>query len=318
MFTQSPDSKPSAELNKILSKISELPRNLVFKREALSRRPDWKYERNYLLPSQNLGECACEHGFNRSASNQRAKAEALIIQKIENKFPVKMMPKLRYVSLGAGYLLQDFIICAKLIAKGYSLEVTLIEPESGLPASGQPDQNYMRFQAALSEFKSLESAAAQRGLTFSVECFSSVMSFITKKPDYKADYMNAVDLGSEDIPVMYDDLILAYQMLHDDGIFYLSIGDREYFYDKNRMFHSKDNALLGWNALIDQQAKLMVDITKQSLAQENELCKVMKIPSANISKTILLYTGIFKQGPLIELLEKKEAKDVVLKAKSSK
>jgi len=72
------------------------------------------------------GTCGLNISFHDE--NRKLFAEKLV-SKIEESFPNKDQ-QLDYVSLGSGYLLQDFVILLELIKKGYkNFQIHLIDPE---------------------------------------------------------------------------------------------------------------------------------------------------------------------------------------------
>lgn len=267
----------SGELSILLD---HFPHKLRFEKEENSEKKGFFYRKNYL---SHLNECACYSQFNRSKYPRREQIEQRIISGIHARFPLKQ--KLNYLSLGAGGLLQDFVICANLILKGYSLQINLIEPE----------KDKQSFIEALKDFKQLMHIAAEKNTTLTVHCFSNIIDYIKEYPDEKINVASAIDFI---FPIRnFNDLLLTHQTLDNNGIFYLSLHKHDYLFDKTSCIFSKtyDPWWKILNPTDHSQSEHIPAINARIARGERIIKYVTPLKDNYIIKNILLYSGLFQQ-----------------------
>lgn len=294
------------KVKQLVSSIDNLPKQLTYKQESYVRLPGKASMMNYF---SSLAECACGPVFDRTKSDIRKNIEDRIIQEIEKRFPINKT--INYLSLGSGYLLPDYIICARLIEKGYLLRVILVDPESLPNEKGELDAVQAGFKNALAKFMELQAVAKEMGLSFSVEVYGNIMDFINKHPDDKIHAAHAIDFSAFSIGSqidMYDDVFLLHQILDKDGFFHLSLGDQEYFYNQLEVFHFQDHKLSKWDVGLDSQTVRLQAIQVPQISKEtskfveNAVSAILpgKVLPKNVAKKVMLFTGVFKQGPVFE------------------
>lgn len=143
----------------------------------------------YFNSYKDLRECACEDGqYDRTQFPRRTNIEDKIITETKQKFPIAFEGRaINYLSFGAGYLLQDFILCMKLLLEGYSLNIRLIEINNN---SEGFKKAYVFFVAELTKY------AALLKKTIVVDNFATVDEYRVKYPKEVVDVAHAIDYSS--------------------------------------------------------------------------------------------------------------------------
>jgi len=240
-----------------------------------------------LLP--DLKECACINGsvFDRSQNNRRQLSEQYIVGSIQNDARFTGKKTVNYLSLGSGYLLQDFIICCMLLLQNYSLCVRLIEPRCDHPDF---EKDFMK---AFNQFCMLEFYARELGLQFTAEFFPTVLDYIQVHFQENIDVVSAIDFdaivsGFDEESKM--DALFAWQKLEKGGWFYLATC--MYTWVFNSPFSCED---LGKNA--PWMTDLFAGACKDAQDVENILANTITDGRPSIiNKYILSYIGFFP-GP---------------------
>jgi len=217
----------------------------------------------YLLPS--LSECACinSDNFNRFKNTRRENIESEIISFIKERFPNPETANINYLSLGGGGLLQDFIIIAKLLMLGYkNININLIDPEHAsykikdddrlsltrkcyLEVKNGTDGRYkleniiIEKSESLKQFELLALLSEDFNAKLTINSFASIDEY-----EGKADLITVIDFDDFHREA-FNDTIKTHQALQTDGRMFLSAGDNDYIFDKNkRLGASKQNDVI--------------------------------------------------------------------------
>jgi hypothetical protein len=243
---------------------------------------------------KSLKECACLNSkiFDRTSNNRRVGIEKRIIQNTKNRFSLEKHHNLNYLSLGAGFLLQDFIICAYLLLNGYSLCVRLVEH------SCESEQ----FREAYQQFCCLQLYAEGMKLQFVVAYFPTILAYIKQHPLEQIDIGQAIDFDAYHFhPQSKMDLHFACQKLAHNGFLYFAIFHSDYI-----LSSSSPPEYIHRDSLIER-GKDYDKTNKTVIRTENEIACAMNITPSYITKNILTYIGLFnlkepiKQGIIPKL-----------------
>lgn len=268
-----PEYRTGLELKRL---IDDLKGNL---RVVVDHDGKEKYRRTYSKILTDLKECACNsrfRTFDRSDNNRRSEAEVLIINTVKRRFTAHSHSQLTYLSLGSGFLLQDFFICASLILLGYCLKIRIIESKS-------QGENAEAFRAAYTQFIILKHFAEQMGLQFESEYFQNMMEYLNKFPYEQIHVGIAIDFEEfhKESQAIVDALLVHYS-LHRDGFLYLAY--------RNYNFQFNANEVKFFNSIPG-----VVHTFYESVLEQKEIIKKeTKMNSKLIIKNILLYANLFE------------------------
>lgn len=155
---------------------------------------------------KTLSECACQggHAFHRFENDRRSSLEnKLIRDALEKQNPQK---PLRYLSLGAGECLQDFINLGKLLRAGYrNIEAVLVEPNLGQETR----------DSLLKELSLLSKAAEELGGTL-------VIRFTKSVQEAEGPFQIIAAIDFDDFNSALIDVIFAHSLLAPSGTYYLA------------------------------------------------------------------------------------------------
>lgn len=179
-----------------------------------------------LLPF--LSECACcnSENFNRFVNTRRADFEEELIKNAIHYSPPLQDTEFRYLSIGSGELLQDFINVGKLIRAGYKkLDVTLVDPDFHEnydtefyrmnPNSAESHkENLMMLKA---QFSFLDYVAKEQGVDLKVSYFDSI-----HKVNGTFQAISVIDF--DDFHKAFEDLMAATGHIAQDGRMYIGYG----------------------------------------------------------------------------------------------
>jgi hypothetical protein len=224
-----------------------------------------------------LGECACAQGtFERGWTPRRVQTESRILKELKRTPVLDAKKSLNYLSLGAGLLLQDFIICGLLLMAGYSVFVRLIEKNRTTP----------NYEQAYEQFKCLQLFAEGMGLTFVAESYSTLWDYMDRHPRERIDIGCAIDFdGYEVSPRAISDFHLAYQLLAKQGFFYLSFKKSDFLLREKTSLIYRDSDIASAKEIRE---------THQKIADTSqEIAAAINISSSRIAKHIVEYMGLF-------------------------
>jgi hypothetical protein len=183
--------------------------------------------RTYLYPSLYECSCAIVGKFNRFNNSRRADLEARMLQDFEN-FP--KTKKLRYLSLGAGGALQDFINTGKLMKAGFrDLDIVLVDPfyDSGHRRNIEDQMSFL--MAAAKELK-----------------IALNMTYISSVDKAEGDFHIIQAIDFDDFSEAFADLMRSHTFLDKEGKFYLAYSDYDLIFDQKKcisvQFHNETPA----------------------------------------------------------------------------
>lgn len=196
--------------------------------------------RTYLLPS--LHECSCinSENFNRFKNSRRADLETRMLRDIEN-FPKE--EKLRYLSLGAGGGLQDFINIGKLMKAGYrNLEIALVDSSFHNDYERDPyilnprmiKEHRDHFDNQKAQISFLQAAAKEPNIALEITYIPSV-----NKAQGNFHIIQAIDFDNfeED----FKDLMNSHKLLADRGKMYLAYALFDFVFDQTKCVFQKEH-----------------------------------------------------------------------------
>lgn len=152
-----------------------------------------------------MAECACR-GYSRK---HRKVLEGTLINEARARFDQDKT--LKYLSLGAGEFLQDFIIILNLIKEGFkSLDVSLIEPDS--------------YKTPLAPREWLKKIAEENGVKLNINLYHSIDHYkFCKNED--VHLINAIDFENIFKAEVFEDVIETHKLLTPDGYFLFSFDE---------------------------------------------------------------------------------------------
>ena len=169
----------------------------------------------------NLHECACvqTEEFHRFKNPRRVTVENRIIADTLSRF--KKEEEIRYLSLGAGGCLQDFMSLGRLLREGYrNIQAVLIDPQF---AHGY---DHLKRELLL-----LSAAAQELGGNLSISFLPSIQTLNSSDVDALASLPSSFDIIAaidfDDIDSALDDVFFAQTLLSEQGIYYLSFGQHD-------------------------------------------------------------------------------------------
>lgn len=170
-----------------------------------------------------FSECACSVGgtFNRSDNDRRRNIENEIHNHMTKEFPPQLTPNIRYLSLGSGGLLQDFINIGKLIKSGYkSIECFLV------------DQRIDLLQVKLFWIY-INNYAKMHGSTVEVNGLTHFDDLIKSFPDTRMDVISAIDF--ETLPESIDLILASRKILDTKGKLFVSYTRFDWIMDQSKL-----------------------------------------------------------------------------------
>ena len=170
-------------------------------------------------------ECLCPDTgrFNRFINNRRQQIEDTVVTDLQTY--MSFSDTIRYLSLGAGGLLQDLFILIKLINAGYtSFEIFLVEPEL--------DEQVKNVFIHVLTFVTQE-----KNLTIAIGDYASMEAFKQVHPNQEIDLLLGIDCG--DFMSSLDAIVEAHQSLSEKGRFYLSFGETNYIFNQQGCYDIK-------------------------------------------------------------------------------
>lgn len=237
----------------------------------------------YLFPF--LSECACvnSENFNRFKNTRRADLENRMLEDMELDCPLSENLTLRYLSLGSGGLLQDFINVGKLLRKGYKqIDVCLVDPIF----YKEKDQEHIK--DLQTQFNFLTAAANELGVKLNITYLDSI-----KKCQGQFHVIQMIDF--DDFKSAFKDMLQAHELLEQNGKFYLSFDVNDLVFDKLQCVSYKIHRKL------DEDDKIA-----SKLRQEVQKMNRKEINAAFLSdqQNIKQWTQILKEMTQVEGLEK--------------
>ena len=188
----------------------------------------------FLLPY--LNECACTNSdkFNRFSNSRRADIENLLTTDAAANYP-KEKP-LRYLSVGVGGCLQDFINIGKLIKAGFQhIEAVLIDPSF--------HSNYNTSTYKLNPNWVQEHETRKNGIMKQMAFLSAVakeldikleMSFVDNVSKAEGFFQVVQLVDFDDFESSFSDVMISHSLLAPEGRFYLSFDDYDLVFDTTR------------------------------------------------------------------------------------
>jgi hypothetical protein len=170
-----------------------------------------------------LSECACLNSgnFNRFKNRRRTEIEDQMVQDAIAAFH-PAQSSIRYVGLGVGGLLQDFINIGKLMLVGYKdIDVALIDPSLKPRKLGDPPREHYNAKL-LAQFQFLSKVAEQEGIRLWICTYPTVADYQQANPEAKVQIISAIDF--EDFDSAFADLLSCHHLLAPEGKMYLSWG----------------------------------------------------------------------------------------------
>lgn len=244
---------------------------------------------NYLRSSPGMNECACKL-FDRKTTKRREQIENFIVKESKNRFPY--IRKLNIFSLGCGGLLQDFLLCFKLLIAGFSLDAYFVDKQNALTVEDQ-----RRF------FLWLKSIAESLGTTFQAFFFESVELFLHDTQQNIAMHIaHGIDFDDVMTAEGYHDVLLTLQLLDMNGFFYLAFSKHDFAMDSFHCFRDKyyGMSLCGIRMEFNTEESQI----GSSLSLLNKIFHNQTQLSKHVT-TVLQYVGLFpildnKPKPLLE------------------
>lgn len=172
----------------------------------------------------NLNECACieTSDFNRFSNDRRETIENLLISNAES-YPKENL--LRYLGVGTGGCLQDFINIGKLIKAGFQhIEAVLVEP--------QPYLRFTDMDSTINPIAFLSAVAKERNIKLDVLFVDNV-----SKTTGLFQIVQLMDF--ENFESHFNDIMLSFQRLESNGRFYLSFGAYDFIFDTDQCLYKK-------------------------------------------------------------------------------
>jgi hypothetical protein len=244
-----------------------------------------RFQRKVMLENTygEFKECPCdENEFNRHQNQRRQNIENLIVVQAIQHF--RCGSTLVYLSLGAGELLQDLIICAQLLLAGYSLRVRLIEPHQ------------FELKLILPAFISLLTQLAELvGRTFEAETFAFIADYHKKYPDERIHVASAIDFDvALKKPNCFFALIETQELLDEHGFFYLAFDDYDYLFDKTKCIYDYYHgaSFFGWKPFFDEKEYQQAMQIPKAATIGKTVKEIAKVPSA-VTMEIFSYLGFF-------------------------
>jgi len=194
-------------------------------------------EKNTLRPF--LFECACigsiNGGFNRFKNDMREKVESSVMEFLKNHLAVIDRNEIRYMSLGSGEMLQDFLILIQIllllaeskrkdIKKEIKLEINLVDPLY----ENLTDQ----LTQTGNQFDYLDEFANELGILYSLEIYSSIDDYLADKPKNQ-DIVMATDFDTFHSSG-FNSVVKAHKNLDPRGQLFLSLEKDRYIFSKTK------------------------------------------------------------------------------------
>lgn len=175
--------------------------------------------------SYRMYECACARGgaFDRLSNSRREIIENQILA-FAQELPVEENKTIKYASIGSGRLLQDFILCARLLRAGFNLDISLIDTLYRDVESIKQEEYYQQFCY-------LYAYAEALGLRIEIKLFESTDQY--KEAGLTADIMAAIDF--EDYlkeGEAFTAIMTAQNCLSSEGQLFLAFGDTDLVFTK--------------------------------------------------------------------------------------
>lgn len=192
---------------------------------------NFRTEKTFLLPF--LSECACIGNgiFNRFKNDMREKIESSVLDFLKNRVTEANCKEINYLSLGAGELLQDFIIINKMLLilsesdrKITQVKVTLIDP-----IYKDMTENLLN---AGDQFEYLVELANELGILLSLKIYSSINEY-QANDSKQQDVIMATDFDNFHTTA-FKSAINAHKMLHTNGRMFLSFWKERYILGKTQ------------------------------------------------------------------------------------
>jgi hypothetical protein len=238
-----------------------------------------------------LKECSCANEkFDRAQNSRRQTSEKkMLMHTLKNYNSLDIDFTLRYLSLGCGQLLQDFIILGKLITQQdfKNINITLIDTNDGTD-----------FKESFEQFKELLSVLAT---TFDVNInvdFYRTVDLLKESPTFSMKnsfhLINGIDYDDLEDPRALHAIMDAHRLLDDKGLFYLS-------YKTIDLLLGKKNCLEIQHLVYDQsELGLLYIIQKARLHIQNYLA--FHLQQKETISYAALSNGMFT-GLLLEVVE---------------
>lgn len=226
-------------------------------------------KRNYFLQGTVLFECPCGN-YDRRANKKRFEIESIIVEALEKDIPNKENT-IHLASIGAGGLLQDFIILGKLIQKGFkNIEIRFVDHEP--------------FREASEKLKELLNKLPH------VSIKSTYSPFLpTNRGEYDFIYAIDFDVLNKDNGQPWREILHNRNFLKEEGEFYL-------FGDEEELILRKDGSIVD---LKDPRESCL-----DSLKQSPYLDKLRGLSEINIVIFREEYSGLnFKNISLSKVIQ---------------
>lgn len=188
-------------------------------------------EKTFLFPF--LSECACIGNgiFNRFKNDIREKIESSVMDFLKNRIAVSDRKEIRYMSLGSGELLPDFIIINQLLLlladsdrKEIKVEITLIDPIY--------ENSTDNIFNVIDQFEYLVELAEELGILFSLYIHPSIDEYLTLDPKNQ-DVIMATDFEQFHTSA-FKSAIKAHKILDQQGQMFLSFWKERYILSKTQ------------------------------------------------------------------------------------
>lgn len=200
-------------------------------------------EHGHLFPS-SLRECSCLNSgnFNRFENTRRTDCEMSMINFCLEEIPPEDLSTLRYLSIGAGELLQDFMNIGKLLRAGYKrIDVVLVDPDY----HNDYDTEFYQMNPASAEQHREKNQVLQAdfmGVLTPYAIEQNAELIVTFKPSVRHveglfHIVQAIDF--DDLIDALDDVIFAYDLLDDKGRCFLAFDKYDVEFNKIKSVSKK-------------------------------------------------------------------------------
>lgn len=200
-------------LNHLIKRFTFNPKKHIYPEDG------WDMRRNKLFPY--LSECAC----NGHSREDRSEMEAQIIDFARSAYPPKDREEpLNYLSLGAGELLQDYIVVANLLFLRYShIRIVLVDPYF------ERRDSLLRIR----EFNRLITAAEEMGQRLEIFYYKSMDTYLEQDSLVPFELVVSIDFENIFKEKVFKDVLKAHQTLSETGKMFFS-------FDHNRLILNRD------------------------------------------------------------------------------
>ncbi len=167
----------------------------------------------------HLYECACESQFDRFCNSRRLDIETQFLKNTQELCPKDQ--ELRYLGIGVGGGLQDFINLGKLVRAGYtSIKAVLVDLEFKVPSE--------KFKKLQTQMGYLEIFAKEMKAKLEISYRSSTLGICEKY--HVIQQIDVVDLSQAG---------RSRALLEENGRFYLAFKTYDLFFSKLELVHTK-------------------------------------------------------------------------------